>query len=434
MNKYNSQTGFFASASAMGTNRNKKMEMTTICKSTLRNTILLIVLSFFGMTNLSFAQKPKEVLRWINTVETDNKDFYYEIPFEYRNDHIIIKVKIGNEFYDYVFDTGGYNDITNEIQKKNKFQILSKQIVGGTNRLKSEVNVVRVDSLKIGELVFKNIAALQMNFENVPSMCGINGALIGASIIKNFSWRIDYQNKKIIVTDDFSKLPILPNTVKVSVSFNERLMPYIEAKLNGKSDKYMFDLGSASLFSLTEKTANKYQRKELIEIFGGVIEGGNGIVKIPVNIFKADKFEIGDAVQYTNKPVIYTKLSNENLIGNPIIKNFIVTLNFKEGELYLSSMQDDKTRDGWSSFGLNIEYNTGRFIITTIFNGLPAQKAGLNVGDEILTINQQSINCDTFCDCKLIIDNLIQSNSDITIGIKNGDTIKQINLTKQKIY
>ena len=387
------------------------------------------------MAKMSFAQKPKEVLKWINTVETDNKNFYYEIPFEYRNDHIIIKVKIGNEYYDYVFDTGGYNDITDEIQNKNRFPVLTKQTVGGANGLKSNVNIVKVDSFTIGELVIKNIAALQMNFENVPSMCGNNGALIGASIIKNFSWRIDFHQKKIIVTDNFSKLPVLPNTVKVPVTFNERLMPYIEAKLDGKTDKYMFDLGSSSLFSVTEKTAKKYiQDKELIEISGGKIEGGNGVVKIPIKIFKANTFEIGDVVKYTNKPVVYTKLSNENLIGNPIIKDFIITLNFKDNELYLSQMPQNKNTDGWNSFGLNIEYKSNKLIVTTIFNGLAAQKAGLSVGDEILAINQQPFTCNNFCDCKLSIDSILQKNSEIILSVNIDNSIKQIKLTKDKVY
>lgn len=387
------------------------------------------------MAKMSFAQKPKEVLKWINTVETDNKNFYYEIPFEYRNDHIIIKVKIGNEYYDYVFDTGGYNDITDEIQNKNRFPVLTKQTVGGANGLKSNVNIVKVDSFTIGELVIKNIAALQMNFENVPSMCGNNGALIGASIIKNFSWRIDFHQKKIIVTDNFSKLPVLPNMVKVPVTFNERLMPYIEAKLDGKTDKYMFDLGSSSLFSVTEKTAKKYiQDKQLIEISGGKIEGGNGVVKIPIKIFKANTFEIGDVVKYTNKPVVYTKLSNENLIGNPIIKDFIITLNFKDNELYLSQMPQNKNTDGWNSFGLNIEYKSNKLIVTTIFNGLAAQKAGLSVGDEILAINQQPFTCNNFCDCKLSIDSILQKNSEIILSVNIDNSIKQIKLTKDKVY
>jgi hypothetical protein len=404
-------------------------------KVTSRKTIFLITFAFFGMMKISFSQKPKEVLKWINTVKTDNKDFYYELPFEYRNDHIIIKVKIGNELYDYVFDTGGYNDITDEIQNKNQFPVLAKQIVGSANRLKSKVNIVKVDSFTIGDLVLKNIAALQMNFENVPSMCGINGALIGASIIKNFSWRIDFPQKKIIVTDDFSKLPSLPNTVRVPVSFNERLMPYIEAKSDENTDMYMFDLGSSSLFSITQKTANKYfQHKEMIEIFGGAIEGGNGAVKIPINIFKANTFKIGDSAKYTNKPVVYTELSNENLIGNPIIKDFIVTLNFKDNELYLSKIPHTRTNDGWHSFGLNIEYKSNKLVVTTIFSGLPAQKAGLNVGDEIVAFNQQPLTCSSFCDCKLVIDNILQNSSDITFSVKSNNTLKQIKLIKEKIY
>jgi hypothetical protein len=402
---------------------------------TLGKIILFITFACSGFTQTSFAQKPKDVLKLINTVHTINKSFYYEIPFEYRNNHIILKVKIGNELYDYVFDTGGYNDITDSIQAKNSFPVLTKQTVGSANRLKSSVNIVKVDSLSIGELVFKDVAALQMNFDNSPSMCGINGAIIGASIIKNLSWRIDFSQKIIIVTDDFPKLPSLPKTVKVPVTFNERLMPYIEAKLDGRTDKFMFDLGSSTLINLTDQTAKKYTKdKELIEIFGGAVEGGNGIIKMPIHIFKASSFEIGNTAMYTNKPVVFTKLSNENLIGNPIIKDYVVTLNFKENELYLSPISDPKTINGWNSFGLNIDYKTNKLLVTTIFNGLPAQKAGVNINDEILTINEQPVACYNFCDCKLTIDNLLQSNSTITLGIKNGDKVKLIKLTKEKIY
>lgn len=402
---------------------------------TLRKTILLIIFALSGISRLSLAQNSKEVLKWMNAVETDNKDFYNEIPFEYRNDHIIIKVKIGNEFYDYVFDTGGYNDITDEIQNKNSFPVLTKQTVGGANGLKSNVNIVKVDSFTIGKLVLKNIAALQMNFENLPSMCGNNGALIGASIIKNFSWRIDFHQMKIIVTDNFLKLPILPNNVKITVTFNDRLMPYIEAKLDGKTERFMFDLGSSSAFSITEKTAKRHIKdKELIKIFGGAIEGGNGVVKIPINILKANTFEIGDAIKYTNKPVVYTKLSNENLIRNPIIKDFIITLNFKDNELYLSQIAQTKTMDGWNSFGLNIEYKSNKLVVTTIFSGLAGQKLGLNVGDKILAIDQQPVSCNSFCDCKLLIDNILRNNSALTLTVKIDGGTKQIKLNKEKVY
>ncbi|MEI9810701.1 MAG: hypothetical protein WDO16_24085 [Bacteroidota bacterium] len=401
----------------------------------LRKITLLCTLIIYCLTQAAYAQKPKEVLKWINTIQAGSENFYYEIPFEYRNDHIVIRVKIGNEMYDYVFDTGGYNDITDDIQNKNNFPVLTTQTVGSANKLKAKVNIVKVDSLSIGELVITDLAALQMNFENVPSMCGINGAIIGASIIKKFAWRIDFPRKKMIVTDDFSRLPVLANTIKVPVTFNERLMPYIEAKLDGKTDKYLFDLGSASLFSQTEKTARKYIiDKDIINIQGAAIEGGNGIVKLPVNVFKANTFEIGDAVGYKNKPVLYTSLSNENLVGNPIIKDFIITLNFKDNELYFTPIAHAKTTDGWHSFGFNIEYKNGRTIITSLFNGLPAQKAGLGINDEIIAIDNQLLKCANFCDCKSIIDNILQNNSSITLKVKSDNNSKEVKLNKEKIY
>jgi hypothetical protein len=195
---------------------------------------------------------------------------------------IVIKVKTGSKIYDYVFDTDGYNDITDAIQVENNFPLISSRIVGSSNRLKSKVNIVRVDSLSIGDLLITNLAALQMNFLKAPSMCGIDGALIGASIIKNFCWQIDFPNKKMIITDDFSKVKVAGTAIKVPVTFNSRLMPYIEASLDGGTEKFMFDLGSSSLVSMTGKTAKKYiTDKKMIELYGGAAEGANGMVKLP---------------------------------------------------------------------------------------------------------------------------------------------------------
>lgn len=381
------------------------------------------------------AQKPKQVLEWVNTIRPVSKNFYSEIPFEYRNDHIIIKVKIKNEVYDYVFDTGGYNDITDDIQRKNNFPLLTTQTVGSANQLKSKVNIVKVDSLSIGDLVITDLAALQMNFENLPSMCGINGALIGASIIKNFCWQIDFPAKKIIVTDDFSRLPLPANAIKVPVTFNERLMPYIEATLNGKTDRYMFDLGSSSLISQTEKTARRYIKdKQTIGIYGGAIEGGNGVVKLAVNIYGAETVEIGNSVVYKGKPVVYTALSNENLIGNPIIKGFIVTLNFKDNELYLSPVPDPKAKEGWHSFGFKPEYKNGKIVITSIYEGMSAQEAGLEINDEITAMDDQPLACNSYCDCKPFLDSLLQNNSSLRLEVKGSSGIKKVVLTKEKVY
>ncbi len=374
-------------------------------------------------------------MEWINTVSADNKDFYFEMPFEYRNNQIIINVTIGNQNYDYIFDTGGYNDITDEIQKKNNFPVLTSQIVGSSNGIKSKINVVKVDSLKIGLLVFYNIATLQMNFDSSPTIkCTISGALIGASLIKNYIWQIDFSRKKIIVSDQLSKIRFLDNTIKIPVSFNSRLMPFIEAKLDGKTEKFMFDLGSATQFSLTEKTALKYiSTKQVIEVNGIRSEGGNGTLVQTANIFKADSIEIA-AIKFKDKPFLYSKTGIENLIGNPIIKNFIVTLNFKEDELYLSPIPETTLEDGWNSFGFGAEYKNDKVLVTSLFKGLSADKAGLKIGDEIISVNRKALGCKNDCDCIMKLTKIFEENTKLPLVVKRGQEEKEITVYKDKVF
>ena len=396
---------------------------------------ITFLLLFFSLTINCYSQKPKQVLEWINTVRSDSKDFYFEIPFEYRNNQIVIKVTIGNKAYDYIFDTGGYNDITDDIQKINNFPILTTQTVGSANGIKSKINIVRVDSLTIGELTFKDIAALQMNFANSPTVkCTIDGALIGASIIKNYIWQIDYSRNKIIVTDQLSKIPKLNEAIKIPVTFNSRLMPFINATIDGKKERFMFDLGSSTQFSLTEKSASKYtSNKKLIELIGIGSEGGNGTVVQNARVFKADSFEIL-SIKYKDKPILYSPSGVENLIGNPIIRDFIVTLNFKHSEMYLLPIANDTLAEGWETFGFIAEYKNEKILVTSIFKGLSADKAGLKIDDEIIAVNGTKIHCKDFCDCMLYISKMLTENTRLIIDLKNGQTEKQLIILKEQVF
>ncbi|MEZ0005196.1 putative aspartyl protease [Flavobacterium sp. 28YEA47A] len=392
----------------------------------------LLYFSLFFTTMFVHAQKPKEVLNWINTAQSENKNFYFEIPFIYRNDEIVIQVRIRNQTYDYIFDTGGYNNITDAIQEKNNFPILTKQRVGSSNKIKKEINIVKLDSLHIGELTFHDLAALQMNFDESPTIkCTIDGGLIGASIIKNYVWQIDYPRKKIIVTDQISKITNLQKAIKVPVTFNNRLMPYIDARINGKKEKMMFDLGSSTLFSITEKSAKKHGVESAHEIIGGGTEGGNGTIKESIYALNSGKVEIKD-LYYSNRPVFYTSTNNESLIGNPIIKDFIVTLNFKDDEIYFLPIET--ADEGWMTYGFTMKYDNGKTKIATLLKGFAAEKAGLHIDDIIEEINSKKIDCQDFCECKKHYSILLEGKSEVVLTVIKGGKTQQITLTKQKIF
>jgi hypothetical protein len=393
-----------------------------------------LYVSLFFISAYTQAQKPKDVLNWINTAKSENKNFYFEIPFEYRNNEIVIQVRIGNQTYDYIFDTGGYNNITDAIQAKNNFPILTKQTVGSSNKIKKEISIVKVDSLHIGQLVFHDMAMLQMNFDESPTIkCTIDGGLIGASIIKNYIWQINYPDKRIIVTDQIDRIENLKNAIQVPVTFNNRLMPYIEAKINGRKEKMMFDLGSSTLFSMTEKTAKKHRIENAITLVGGGTEGGNGIIKAPIHIINSGRVEI-KGIHYLNKPVYYVSTNNEFLIGNPIIKDYIVTMNFKDDEMYFLPINDSAANSGWNTFGFTLDYNEGKSKVATLLKGFEAEKAGLQIGDEIQAIDGLKIDCQDYCQCKKTYSTLLETKNEITLDINKAGQPQKIKLKKQKIF
>jgi predicted aspartyl protease len=396
---------------------------------------LLLLFVQIGLISPVRSQSPQQVLQWMNTVKADDHNFYYEIPFEYRNGSIVIKVTIGQNTYDYIFDTGGYNDITDEIQAKNNFPVLTTQVVGSANRLKARVNMVKVDSLKIGPLLFRNVAALQMNFHPSPTItCTINGALIGASIIKKYAWQIDYTRKKIVVTDQVNKLPGLDHAIKIPVTFNSRLMPYIVARVDGHKEKFMLDFGSGSLFTLTEKDGEKYSAgKQIFEIDGASSEGGNGVVEQTLHMIKADSLEIGSA-RFKNCPVYYLQSANESLVGNPIIKNYVVTLNFPDNELYLSPIVASSPKEGLETFGFSLKYSDGKVITGTLYKGLAAEQAGLQVGDQVVAVDGKPLAYADACSAIAPLADLLISKTTVVLTVQKDGKPTAITINKAKVF
>ncbi len=392
---------------------------------------------FFFTIFLSFtssSQSPEQVLKMVNTVKSDNHGFRYEIPFDYNNGMIVIKVKIGGKLYDYIFDTGGYNNVTTSIQQLNNFSVLTSQKVGSTNRLKKMVNIVKVDSVGIAGLVFRDVAMLEMDYTGVPTFqCGIDGGLIGASIIKKYIWQIDYPNKKIIVTDKLEKLSGLDRAVRLPITFNSRLMPFVDVLMDGHREKMMFDLGSSSPFSMTKKSATMYGRlKGSITIIGGGTEGGNGVVKQDIKVFRAAEIKMGN-ITLLHKPVLYAATNNENLIGNPIIKDFVVTLNFAANEMYLSPIST-QVEQGWSSFGFSVVERSGKLLIGTLYSGLAGEKAGLKLGDEITAVDGKAISCVDTCSCRELARGVLLGKENISLTVVRGSKKIETSVKKEKVF
>lgn len=375
-----------------------------------------------------------EIRKLVNDVKGEESGFYVEVPFEY-NGQIIIKAIVGGEPYDFLFDTGGYTMIDAALQQKNDFTVLGRQLLNSTNGLSKETDILFAGTFDIGGLLFHNIKAYCIELDNSPRLqCMVNGGIIGSAIIQNYIWQIHYPNRKIIITDSLDKLPGMDDAVKVSVFLNPNLQPYFMSKINGRSQWLMFDTGCASLLWVGDKDSEKFvdAAPAKASIIGGSVETHNGVISDTINIFKADcEFE---GLKFESIPARYREGSGLTLFGNPVIKDYIVTLNFPQGEMYLKPIKDRPETTGWDSFGFTLEFDGSNYKIATIVTGSAAEKTGLKPGDDVTAINGKKITCTGFCGCWEEFSKLLDNSPEVTLTLLKKNKPKTVVLKKEKVF
>ena len=144
-----------------------------------------------------------------------------------------------------------------------------------------------------------------------------------------------------------------------------------------------------------------------------------------------ESFKIGET-NISNPIIYYSRSNNYNLIGTEITKHFIVTLNFQEKELYLTPL-DSITNEKKKSFGFDLNRNENTIYISKIYEGLSADKAGLILNDEVLSVNGEDLEDYSFCDFYYHVKTLLKGDKSITIKVKRNDEVKVFVIDKSDL-
>jgi predicted aspartyl protease len=360
-------------------------------------------------------------------------DVFYEIPFDYTG-QIMLKVAIGGKAYNFAFDTGGYNMITDAVKQELGLEVLGEKELGSANGLVKTTNIVFAPLMALGGLMVNNVQAYQVNFDQSPIMqCMVNGGFIGSEIIKNYIWQIDYPNRKIIVTQNINNLPGATEGTKIPVHLNKQNQPYVMVNINGTYQYMMFDTGCSSLLMLSEQDAGRYTPSAKgATLLGGMVETHNGRVRDTLQAFDASIDANG--IKLMHKPALYRKGAKLTLLGNPIIKNYIVTLDFAHGALYLQPIKDAPVTPGWEHFGFTLEYNGECAVVGALLQNSPAQKAGLLPGDEVTAINGKKVTCADYCTCRENFNTLLDATATISLTVLKNGVAKNLSFKKEKIF
>ncbi|RZK10398.1 MAG: PDZ domain-containing protein [Flavobacterium sp.] len=314
--------------------------------------------------------------------------FSETIPFNFDNGLPIIKVKIDGNEYSFLLDTGAPTVISPEVARTLNSKKVKKSIVSDSQGNNNKQEFILIDEIKIGRLHFNDIGAVVIDLKKSFEIKCLNlDGIIGSNQMSNAIWEIDYKNKNIVITDNFSGFKEPEGASKLHfIEMEPQKTPLVRVQVDSTNSKLItFDTGANGSIDLPlsnfESTINGYEK---IKSFGNTSSGLYGIGKKDTIVtVKVGLMKLG-TLQAKNQLISFENLSAA-VIGNGFLKNFKTTINWKTKTIYLQQ-QDTIENAKVESFGFGIRYINLKPVVSNIILGSDAEKSGLKLGDEITEI------------------------------------------------
>ena len=354
----------------------------------MKKNLLLILMFSFLINGCSSLKRLKTVTQG-NIIQ---QNYIKEIPFEFIDNQIIIQVEINGKFFPFAFDTG--NDLTSIDLT------LLEEVDYNSNKVNHEITdaskktrineYISIKKLKIGDIEFENIGAQTTDFSHFKQInaCNHYVGLIGSNLMRKAKWQIDYQSKKIKITDDIKKLNVSKGATKFKTNSGNYGSADIKILLNGFEDEYTFDTGSSSFISADKLLFDKINSKKKIQY----------TTRTGINSFTAHGFTTGtnyksiinsiklENIELTDQIVDFEK-GQSKLLGNEFLKHYLVTLDWDEEYFYLDKKLDfEKPEINQYQVVFYPNYLTNKIQIYGYWNDNKLDKT-IELGSEIISLN-----------------------------------------------
>ena len=391
--------------------------------------ILLYIFAFSGMLFFSNCTRTKalkfEKFYQKNATTVQNSYFKQEIPFKLQNRQIVIPVKIENETYDFLFDTGVScyisGDLANKLKLKNITSIKSK------NR---ELFYTKIPKITIGDVDFlSNLTTVDV----VSSAgCGTISGSIGANLMRSAIWKIDYKNQIITLTNfrdslnlgDAKNVDFTPYPDGVPF-FYTNFSPYQKIRTLMKTTYYGdLNLPERARNSMMPSTA-KYLKSY------GQLRSANGIGIDTARHTAAPYLRFDGGWILQNNAVTFRKsLKSSASMGYYFLKDYAITLDWQVQKISFEQVEKPKRRIE-NTFGFYYTFADGKLVFSHIFENSPASEANLHVSEQILMMNGKDlskISKEEYCNLQSIWDS--ENRDEITFTVKQKDGEKTVTLKK----
>ena len=372
----------------------------------MKNMIQRILIFSFFLT-LVFSSRAQNPFGF--TFESDSQTV--ELYFRKESNLIIIPIKInGNGPYDFIFDTGSKSGL-----------IFEKKIIADYDmKTARKIPIYAKKGEKLTELIVANnlkidlygvsgenqsMFVLDENIVEAENVLGskIHGVL-GSAIFNRFVVEIDYEKQSIKLHEPSTfKNPRGYKAIPIDIQGSR---PYVRVKLKQKGVKpidikLLVDSGASSALFLDEAhNKNIFLPKKTIDISLGRGLTGN----INGKVGRVQRIKIG-GYRFSNLVASYPNdwgIGSENdlikdmsdirygTLGSDLLSRFNIIFDYMHNTMYIKKNASFGNSFVFNTVGLSvmamgIDLNT--YIVADIIKGSQADKAGIKVDDEIISLN-----------------------------------------------
>lgn len=280
--------------------------------------------------------------------------------------------------------------------------------------------IYEIDKVKIGNCALKGVL-----FNSVPKENGMYNALyrtvLGRTVIENMVWKFDIDKKEMILFPPQNKEALKQETegfafIKDGIN---KLPLYNELT---DSLHLLLDLGSNYDIIIDKTTCEKLQKHYTPRRYINYRRVG---LTDTIAEFRGITMYCNE-IAVPHCTLIYIPTLNKNVAG----QNFIGKINFVlvNHDLYVQQRTDTVSNydSSFSELGLNINIREENICITSLEINGKAEKAGLKLGDKVISIEQGKVSIDNLSVQNGELEKHLQKAACLTFEIERNGVKKNI--------
>jgi predicted aspartyl protease len=252
-------------------------------------------------------------------------------------------------------------------------------------------------------------------------------------------WGADAFEKKILILrmEDstiavFDTLPSLKDWTLVESAYKFPHF-YVILKVGTQKIKLLFDTGSSSGIVMSKDLFDEkiYEQAELIEDYqkwyGQAFNTASGITAFDTTISAVITHSYWGNFPVDSIPITISNKIKRSVIGMDVLKRFNILLDYSDNKIYIQKNPNFilASKPGYlRSLGFKYRIVDGAKVTIAIIRANSfAEKAGLKIYDEIISINGLRVDSLDICEIDELFKNLDRDSTNNEIMLKRGDEI-----------